>query len=164
MAQVDAGLVQARDARFAFQQGVIAELFQHLESSHGALAVSRIHAHDSGAAALGPDFGIDGKLIFRRLAADEGDVAQEGFLAAEEIGERDEHRLGFRQQQHAGSLGVQAVPVHEIGKIALNRPRLAGLDGIVQEFDEGRPGRILAIRRRQHAARLFEREQVLILE
>ena len=164
MVQMNANLVRAIREGQALEQSVAEEFRQHFEAGARGLAEIRLHAHEAGADLMRGDGRIDFKLVLLRRAMHERDVTPLRLVCAEDVGEFEEDGLVLREQQHAGSLEVEAVRVVEVSESARGRPRLAGGDAGVEQLHQTRAGRVVRIGRGEQARGLVEGEQVLVLE
>ena len=104
------------------------------------------------------DFGVHFKDFFRRFAMDQRDIFFRGLLRTEQVGERDEGRLVFGEQNHAARLIFWSVRVVQVIQIALARPRFFVRDCSVEQFHQVRAVRFEGVGRSQNSGGLVQRK------
>ena len=140
------------------------KIFQQCKFGPRLLAVVAVHAHHVRFHRVRREFGVHFKCLLQQFPAHERDVFELRLFRAEQVGQGDERRFVLGEQQHASDIKVELVGVVEIIQIALGCPRFLGRDRGVQQLHQARTRQIQGVGRSQNPRRLFEREQMLVLE
>ena len=164
VAQVDANLVGAAGERLAAEQRPAGEFFQHFKNRSCAFAVFRVNPHQAGFHRMRREPGVHLEFVLRRRSLHEGGVLLERFFGTEQIGQRDERRLGFGEQDDAAGFEIKPVRIHQIIQPAFARPRFAAGDGGVEQLHQIWPLRVVTVGRGQKSGGFVEREQVFVFK